>query len=125
MEYRLHCYFTSTNILSDLYKFDNSVVKLINRDKKCEELHCATEKSNIYEIVIESSEDKEIIENIVDLLCCSYTVVSGYNYYICEDVIKQIKPEEEKETVPENEPSQNVEAETKPVPEKQPEAVSM
>lgn len=97
MKYRLHCYFTSTNIISDTYRFDNSVVKLINRGKKCEEFHLVAEKSNIYEIVIESSEDKEVIKNIVDLLCCSYTVVSGYNYYICEDVIKQIKPEGEKD----------------------------
>ena len=97
MEYRIHRYFSSPNTLVQRFVFGNTVVKLEAHGETCEEISCSVRGETIYEIKIDSTDSPIEIRKILDLLCCSYTLVSGYNEHDVGDLTVHIIPEEEKD----------------------------
>jgi len=96
VEYKLHCYFASNKQLAGNFFFAHTTVTIKSHGEKCEEINTSVRNAITYEVLIDSEESEDTIKQVVDLLCCAYTVISGYNYYDCVELTDQIRPEVEK-----------------------------
>ena len=97
MEYKIHSYFCSPNKYREEYFFGNTVVKLISHGEKCADINFSVQGETTYEIKIETTDSPATVRKVLDLLCCSYTLVYGYNEYDSDDLADHIIPESEKD----------------------------
>ena len=97
MEYKIHSYFCSPNKYREEYFFGNTVVKLISHGEKCADINFSVQGETTYEIKIETTDSPATLRKVLDLLCCSYTLVYGYNEYDSDDLVDHIIPESEKD----------------------------
>ena len=97
MEYRIYRYFWSRKNYKQKFVLGNTVVKLVSHGDKCEEINFSVQGGTIYEVVIESDDSLDVVRQILDLLCCSYTLVYGYNEHDSDELVDNIVPETEKD----------------------------